>query len=393
MSKTDSMHFYTLSDILGLPKSEQEILDSLRHEAPQCCQLYTDMQEQHRRQLMDFLTGKRGLTVTYDVIFKQLMDPYIHRGRLEDFLSAILKQPVKIRSIIPVEGLRQYEADSLVVMDISLELEDGSIIDVEMQKVGYYFPGQRADCYGADFIMRQYNRLRNELGKSFTYRAMKPVILLVIMEQSSKEFSTAAPNYIHRSIQSFDSGASLPTLFQKIFISLDTFHDVVQNINTEEDAWLTFLTSNQPEQIVQLVNQYPQFLSCYQELAQFRKKPKEMITMYSEALAFADRNTARYMIDDQNKQLKAQEQQLTQNRQQLDQQSQQLAQQNQQLEQQGQQLAQQSQQLAQQSQQLEQQGLQLEQKDKQLEQSNQMLADSQSLIAQLKAELEQYKAK
>lgn len=37
-------------------------------------------------------------------------------------------------------------------MDIVVELEDGSIADVEVQKVGYAFPGERMACYSADML-------------------------------------------------------------------------------------------------------------------------------------------------------------------------------------------------------------------------------------------------
>ena len=40
-------------------------------------------------------------------------------------------------------------------------------------------------------------------------------------------------------------------------ISLDPFRSVVQNIDTEQKAWLSFLTADDPDEIVQLVNAYP----------------------------------------------------------------------------------------------------------------------------------------
>ena len=64
------------------------------------------------------------------------------------------------------------------------------------------------------------------------------------------------------------------------------------------EAWLTFLSSDDPERIVQLVNTYPEFLDCYQDIVKFRIHPKELITMYSEALLILDRNTSQLMIED-----------------------------------------------------------------------------------------------
>ena len=39
------------------------------------------------------------------------------------------------------------------------------------------------------------------------------------------------------------------------------------------------------------------FLSMYQDIANFRKQPEEVIGMFSEALQILDRNTTKYMID------------------------------------------------------------------------------------------------
>lgn len=80
-------------------------------------------------------------------------------------------------------------------------------------------------------------------------------------------------------------------------ISLDPFRSVVQNIDTEQKAWLSFLTADDPDEIVQLVNAYPEFLPCYQDIISFRRSPKELITTFSDALREMDRNTKVYMVE------------------------------------------------------------------------------------------------
>ena len=80
-------------------------------------------------------------------------------------------------------------------------------------------------------------------------------------------------------------------------ISLDRFRSVVQNIDTEQKAWLSFLTADDPDEIVQLVNAYPEFLPCYRDIISFRRRPKELITTFSDALREMDRNTKVYMVE------------------------------------------------------------------------------------------------
>lgn len=78
---------------------------------------------------------------------------------------------------------------------------------------------------------------------------------------------------------------------------------IVHNIDNKLQAWLTFFSSDEPADILKLINAYPEFCELYQEIAEFRTKPDELIYMYSEALAIADRNTIRLMIDDMQQEL------------------------------------------------------------------------------------------
>lgn len=49
---------------------------------------------------------------------------------------------------------------------------------------------------------------------------------------------------MHRRKVLYDSGAKVSSLSEIIYISLDTFQSVVQNINTELEAWLMFFSSD-----------------------------------------------------------------------------------------------------------------------------------------------------
>ena len=82
---------------------------------------------------------------------------------------------------------------------------------------------------------------------------------------------------------------------------LDTFENVVQNISSRQDAWLKFLTTDNPNEIIELVNRFPEFLSCYRDLIAYRNNPEELICMFSDALNEMDRNTERYMLEELNK--------------------------------------------------------------------------------------------
>ena len=105
----------------------------------------------------------------------------------------------------------------------------------------------------------------------------------------------------------FDSGAELNLLTNYIYISLDTFHSVVQNISSYLDAWLTFLSSDEPDDIIHLVESFPEFRDYYHDIQTFRTNPEELMNMFSEALLKMDRNTANYMIEEMKKDVEEKE--------------------------------------------------------------------------------------
>lgn len=291
---------YTLADILGAALPREDALAAILADAG-TARIFSTFPAAEQERLIAFIQGAQGLKITYDSFFKYVMNPDTHPTRLERFLSAILGEAVKICMVLPLEGVRMADAGSFVIMDIVVELSDGTIVNIEIQKVGYRFPGERASCYSSDFIMRQYNRVKDARGDLFSFRDLKPVILIIIMEKSPSEFHAASPAYIHRETVSYDSGVSVSSLSKKIYISLDTFRRIVHNISNELEAWLTFLSSDRPADIIRLVSAYPEFLPCYRDIMEFRRNPKELIDMYSEALAILDHNTEVYMCEELKK--------------------------------------------------------------------------------------------
>ena len=291
-----STDHYSLSDILGPHQTNQESL-LLLQKNPKTYHTFKTFTEKHQKTLLAFFSGERSLDIQMDPFFKKIMDPETHLDRLEMLLSAILEEEIKITEILPNEGIRLTEKSSFVVMDVVAVLKNGSYINVEMQKIGYQFPAQRTECYLSDMTMRQYNRLRSKRKDKFSYRDMKKTYLFIIMAESPSAFQKSH-EYIHTRQTSYSSGIKLPETAHITYITLDTFQESVQNIDSLKEAWLTFLSFDDAERVVRLVNKYPQFLPMYQEIAEFRKSPEEVVGMFSEALYIMDKNAERLMVDD-----------------------------------------------------------------------------------------------
>ena len=282
---------------LGEPITREMALQCIKSD-PLAYNQFLNFPIEHQEILLSFIQGNRGLPIVYDPIFKKIFNPSDSPERLERFLSCLMNQQIHIIDVIPREGTQMSEKGSFIIMDVLVQTEEGTYINVEMQKHGYKFTGERSTCYMSDLVMRQYNKVKSEKGKTFTFKDMKPVYLIVLMENSSQNFKAVSPEYIHRVHYTCDTKAEVNFLANYTYVSLDTFHSVRQNIDSYLDAWFTFLSSDEPQDIINLISAYPEFEEYYHDITIFRTKPKELMNMYSEVLAQIDKNTERYMIDE-----------------------------------------------------------------------------------------------
>ena len=286
-----------LNDVFGISLSEEEALNLIKS-VPKAYKIFSDFNDNNKRLVLDFMQRNSSLNISSDVLFKHIFDFDRCPDRIEALISSILGEDITIEQLLPNEGIRLNESSSLVIMDIICRDSKGRIINIEMQKLGYLFPGERASCYSADMIMRQYNKLRGQLKSSFQYKDMKPTYLIILMEKSSEEFRSVSPEYFHELEYQYSSKAVVSNLSNIVYISLDTFNKYVHNIDTDRDAWLTFLSATDFSKIIKLLETHPQFIELYKELAVFRQDPERLMNMVSEMIRELDHNTVMYMIDE-----------------------------------------------------------------------------------------------
>ena len=288
------------------PTSEDQVLARLRS-SPLLFASYQGLNDQWRRHFLDFCQGKKSLPLTYDPFFKRIFHPDIHPDRLSRLVSSILGINVKVLHILPSED-SIISGGTLLIMDILAELEDGSLINVEIQKQAYAFPAERISCYCADLLMRQYARARGVKGKAFTYQDIKKVYVIVLFEKSTGAFHALPETYLHHGRTRFDTGLEMELLQEYFLISLDVFREFqYPKDKNEQTAWLSLLVTEDQEEAERLVQEYPWLQEIFEEIAMLRQKPEEVLGMFSEALRILDQNTIKYMIDELEKDLEEKE--------------------------------------------------------------------------------------
>ena len=278
---------------------KEHLLDTIKNN-PALADTFDQWTISQQQEFVNFCTGVRGIKFLYDGFSKEILNPEYTPERLNDFLSLLMKQKVKVHAILPNDSTRLADESSLLITDLVVELENGTLANVEIQKIGYGFPGQRSACYSSDLLLRQYKRVRGSKNKKFSYKNIKDVYTIVLYENSPSEFHAFPDTYLHYFEQQSDSGLKIPLLQKYLFVPLDIFLKIQHNeiIRNKLDAWLLFFSSDDPEDIIRLIEEYPEFRAMYEQAYHLCQNVGDIMGLFSEELRILDRNTVQYMIDE-----------------------------------------------------------------------------------------------
>ena len=314
----------------------------------------------------DFLKGRKSLPLLYDPFFKKIFNPVERRDRLSELVSCLLGQKVTVLEVFPNEDSQFLGV--MIIMDMVVMMSDGSIANIEIQKISYDFQAERISCYSADLVLRQYKMItgNREIGdagglRGFmngtskpSYKDMRPVHTIILFENSSSSLISEVDEalYFHVGKTKFNTGIKINLLQDYVLVSLDTFKkyrysdirkgrtevteydydrtqysekQVTEKMKLDRLKYLSLFVAETPEEIEQLIRIFPDLESVRLDINEYLERPKEVLNMFSEALRILDRNTAELMVDrmkDEIDELKAQAEenkaQLEKNRTQLE---------------------------------------------------------------------------
>ena len=300
-----------LQQYFPMIRTKEKLMTEIE-ENPKLKSIFYSWKEEARKDFINFCTGACGVKMMYDFVSKEVLNPETHRERVNEFLSLLLNQKVKILEVLPNDGTRLADESTLLIMDIVVELEDGSIVNLEIQKIGYMFPGERSACYSADLLLRQYKRVKQATERldshaKVSYKDIKDVYTIVLFQQSPQELKKFKDVYMHHFEQQSDTGAKMNLLQKYLFVTLDNFTKIKHNngktiqLDNRLEAWFAFLIMDAPEDIVQILQQYPDFKTFYDQVYDICLNIEEVMGMFSKELLEMDRNTVELMIDEMQK--------------------------------------------------------------------------------------------
>lgn len=283
----------------------------------------------------DFLKGRKSLPLLYDPFFKKIFNPTERRDRLSELVSCLLGQKVTVLEVFPNEDSQFLGV--MIIMDMVVLMADGSIANIEIQKISYDFPAERISCYSADLVLRQYKMItgKNQVGKHElsmngsskpSYKDMRKVHTIILFEDSNKSLISDMDKalYFHVGKTKFNTGIKIELLQDFVLVSLDTFKKyrysdikegrteitdydydssqyndalVSEKMKRDRLKFLSLFVAETPQEIDKLVETFPDLESVRQDINEYLERPGEVLSMFSEALRILDRNTAELMVD------------------------------------------------------------------------------------------------
>ncbi|MDD4371088.1 MAG: hypothetical protein PHD56_08450 [Anaerostipes sp.] len=158
--------------------------------------------------------------------------------------------------------------------------------------------------------------MKNRKKDLFSYRDIKTVYTIVLFEKSEAAFHDFPNEYIHQGSNVFDTGLNFKLPQKYTLVPLDIYKKKRHNygIVNKLDAWLAFLTQEDPEEIIELIDKYPEFMELYQQLYDYCQNIEGVMEMFSKELHELDKNTVKYMIEEQQAEIEQKQKEIEKER-------------------------------------------------------------------------------
>ena len=176
---------------------------------------------------------KRRLNLKNDVIFKTFFSRQGNEEFLIDFLNSLLNieiTNIKVKEEVNLEKLKDDEKGGR--LDLQAELNDGIIVNIEMQLRNQHNIEERNIIYGAKTISRHF--LKGE-----EYGNAKQVIMINILDYELFGFD----EYVSETVTVLEKHRDykVNNILKTYFIELPKFRKSNPNMDVKLNQWLAFI--------------------------------------------------------------------------------------------------------------------------------------------------------
>ena len=171
------------------------------------------------------------LTLKDDIMFKAFFSR--NEKYLKSFLSAIMGREIKIKRVMHDARLEQLTKEMKYgILDLEVELEDGEIINIEMQLRDNRNIEKRTTFYASKKIVEQLEPREN-------FEKLKRVIIIAILNYTL----TDLPEYVTETVRVCRNHKNyeMNNLTKYYYIELEKFRKSNPNMKEELNQWLSFI--------------------------------------------------------------------------------------------------------------------------------------------------------
>ena len=175
----------------------------------------------------------KKLVMKDDIMFKAFFSRAGNEKFLKSFLNAILGKEIKIKKVIHDARLEQMAREEKYgILDLDVELEDGKIINIEMQMKNNNNMEERTTFYAGKKISEQL-----EIG--YNYKQLKKVIIISILNYNFINL----PEYVTKTIRVADKHREyeINNNVEYYYIELKKFREQNPDMKEPINQWLAFI--------------------------------------------------------------------------------------------------------------------------------------------------------
>jgi len=168
-----------------------------------------------------------------DIVFKAFFGREENKKFLEEFISAVLEEQVKVKNVVHDARLEQLaKEDKYGVLDLDVELEDGKKVNIEIQIKDNHNIEERTTYYSSKKITEQ-------IGIGQKFEEINQVIIIAILDYSFIEL----PEYITRTVRVANEHREyeINNVEKYIYIELEKFRKQNPDMKNKLNQWIAFI--------------------------------------------------------------------------------------------------------------------------------------------------------
>lgn len=217
------------------------------------------------------------LPITEDFTFKRVFSYEGNEDVLIDLLEAILEIKIKWVKVKNPEILPRKKGNKKAILDIKAEIDDGSIIDIEMQAQDKKDTEERASTY--------LTMITSEiLDSGEEYKRLRKVIVIEILNYENYRINgyhhiskmmfepTDRKTYVDMGYKKEDKIAS--KFLEMHFIELPKYRKKMPEMKTKLDEWMYFF-SGKKERIEMAIKKNSKIRKAFETIKMLSLSPKE----------------------------------------------------------------------------------------------------------------------